>query len=84
MPSSVSCTDALSGIAKCEAPTTLDTSTLGTRAFTATAADLADNTAQKTVSYRIGGKDDCKDDGWRLFLVPTFRNQGECVSSFVP
>ena len=28
--------------------------------------------------------DDCKDDGWRLFLVPTFRNQGECVSSFVP
>ena len=25
-------------------------------------------------------KDDCKDNGWRNFTSPTFRNQGDCVS----
>ena len=25
-------------------------------------------------------KDDCKDDGWRQFLAPLFKNQGDCVS----
>lgn len=25
-------------------------------------------------------KDECKDNGWRTFNNPTFRNQGECVS----
>jgi hypothetical protein len=62
----------------------LDTSTPGVRTFTATASDLADNTAQQRVPYRVGGKDDCKNDGWRLFLVPTFGTQGDCVSHFVP
>lgn len=28
---------------------------------------------------RPGTKDDCKDDGWRTFNDPSFRNQGQCV-----
>lgn len=26
-------------------------------------------------------KDDCKKDGWKIFNNPTFKNQGDCVSS---
>jgi len=25
-------------------------------------------------------KDDCKDGGWRTFVAPAFKNQGDCVS----
>lgn len=25
-------------------------------------------------------KDECKEDGWRRFTNPTFKNQGQCVS----
>ena len=31
-------------------------------------------------SYRPQSRDDCKNDGWRRFTHPTFRNQGDCVS----
>jgi hypothetical protein len=30
----------------------------------------------------LTGKDDCKKGGWETSTKPTFRNQGECVSSF--
>jgi hypothetical protein len=30
----------------------------------------------------LGGKDDCKNGGWARSTMPTFRNQGDCVSSF--
>jgi uncharacterized protein DUF4360 len=82
--SAVSCADATSGIEVCNASAQLDTATLGQHTFSAVATDRAGNTAQRTISYRIGGKNDCKNGGWRSFLVPTFRNQGQCVSSFVP
>ncbi len=26
--------------------------------------------------------DACKNDGWKTFNNPVFKNQGECVSSF--
>lgn len=81
---SVQCHDAGSGIQSCVAPATIDTSTLGLHSITVTATDLAGNSAHAVVPYRVGGKDDCKKGGWELFAQPTFRNQGQCVSSFVP
>jgi hypothetical protein len=30
-----------------------------------------------------GDKDQCKKNGWRTFVNPTFKNQGDCVSYFV-
>ncbi len=27
-------------------------------------------------------KDQCKDDGWKTFTNPKFKNQGDCVSYF--
>jgi hypothetical protein len=80
----VSCADTTSGVETCQAPTPLDTATLGAHTFTGGAIDRAGNTAQQSIAYQVGGKDDCKGGGWRRFLVPTFRNQGQCVSSFVP
>jgi hypothetical protein len=82
--STVACADATSGIEMCSAPAHLDTATLGQHMFTAVATDRAGNTAQQSIAYQVGGKNDCKNGGWRRFLVPTFQNQGQCVSSFVP
>ena len=31
----------------------------------------------------LTGKDECKGGGWATSTKPAFRNQGECVSSFV-
>ena len=79
----VTCSDTGgSGIATCNAPATLDTSTIGLKTFTATATDGAGNSTTASVTYRVGGKDDCKGNGWKLF-VNGFPNQGQCVSSFV-
>jgi len=41
-----------SGLASC-VPSALDTATVGTKAFTVTAADNAGNTAERTVSYNV-------------------------------
>ena len=30
----------------------------------------------------LTGKDECKDSGWMTSTSPSFRNQGDCVSSF--
>ncbi len=33
-------------------------------------------------AHRVGTKiDDCKKDGWKEFTNPSFKNQGECISS---
>jgi hypothetical protein len=54
---SYECADATSGLASCTGtvPTggTIDTTTVGTHTFTVQAADNADNTASKTVSYDV-------------------------------
>ena len=28
----------------------------------------------------LSNKEQCKEEGWRIFINPTFNNQGECVS----
>lgn len=71
-----------SGLVSCTAPATLNTATIGLKTFTATATDGAGNSTTASVTYRVGGKDDCKGGGWQLF-VNGFKNQGQCVSSFV-
>jgi hypothetical protein len=30
----------------------------------------------------LGSKDECKNNGWKNFTNPTFKNQGQCVSYF--
>ncbi len=76
------CDDAGSGIDTCTGPALVDTSALGAASATFEASDLAGNTASVTVTYRVGGKDECKNGGWQQFGSPTFRNQGQCVSHF--
>lgn len=39
-----------------------------------------DTTYDFELGRRPSSKDECKDDGWRGFDDPAFRNQGECVS----
>ncbi len=34
-------------------------------------------------TVRLGSKEDCKKGGWATSTDPVFKNQGECVSSFV-
>ena len=34
-----------------------------------------------TTQSAPASKDDCKGDGWRRFGNPSFKNQGQCVSS---
>jgi hypothetical protein len=80
---SFSCTDEGSGVDSCVGPATLDASTLGAHSFVVTATDLAGNVAETTVNYFVGGKNECKTGGHSRFLAPTFKNQGQCVSSFV-
>lgn len=57
----------------------------GTTTITRTATDAGGNQAscQQTITVvpnAPANKDQCKDDGWRSFTNPTFRNQGDCVS----
>ncbi len=44
---------------------------------------IVDNSGTTTPPTSTGptDKDQCKDGGWRTFTNPTFRNQGQCVSS---
>jgi hypothetical protein len=39
-----------------------------------------DTTYDFEVGRRPSSKDECKDDGWRDFNDPAFKNQGDCVS----
>ncbi len=79
---SFTCDDADSGIDTCTGPAVVDTSAVGIASTTFEASDLAGNTASVTVSYTVGGKDECKNGGWQQFAAPAFRNQGQCVSHF--
>jgi len=48
------------------------------------AADNKDNSSSDwhtvIVNNTPDNKDQCKNDGWRAFYSPTFKNQGDCVS----
>jgi hypothetical protein len=46
------------------------------------AIDFAGDHYTFRASVQLAGKDDCKDGGWATSELPTFKNQGECVSSF--
>ncbi len=78
------CTDSLpgSGIEECTstAGNTVNTATVGDFVFTATGLDHAGNVTTLTIPYRVGGKNECKGGGWRLFTDLDFRNQGDCIS----
>jgi predicted acyl esterase len=50
---SFTCTDDWSGVASCSGPATVDTRTIGTKAFTITATDLAGNTSTLTRNYNV-------------------------------
>jgi hypothetical protein len=78
------CTDETggSGVASCTGAATLDTSSVGPKTFTVTATDNAGNTSTSSVTYAVGGKEECKGGGHNQFLVPTFTNQGQCVSTY--
>jgi FtsP/CotA-like multicopper oxidase with cupredoxin domain len=39
-----------------------------------------DGAASPPTAAQPSSVDDCKDDGWRQFGDPSFKNQGECVS----
>jgi hypothetical protein len=44
-----------------------------------------DETTYDFEEFRVPAtKDDCKNGGWATFNNPTFKNQGDCVSSFAP
>jgi hypothetical protein len=78
------CTDAGgSGVASCTAAAAIDTTSIGPKTFTVTAVDNAGNTSTASVTYAVGGKNECKGGGHSQFLAPVFKNQGQCVSSFV-
>jgi hypothetical protein len=49
------------------------------------AADLSNITVngQAQVPTKKTAKDQCKKGGWKTFTSPSFKNQGQCVSSFV-
>ena len=82
VPTAGACSDDNSGIASCTAAAALDTSSLGPKLFTATAVDRAGNVATASVPFLVGGKDECKSGGHALFVVPAFKNQGQCVSTY--
>jgi len=57
----------------------------GTTTITQSAADTSGNhsACQQTITVVPNtptDKDQCKNDGWRSFTNPTFKNQGDCVS----
>lgn len=83
VPSSYTCSDEGSGVASCAGAPALDTSAIGPKTFTVNASDVAGNTSTASATYAVGGKNECKGGGWQLFTAPTFKNQGQCVSSFV-
>jgi hypothetical protein len=71
-----------SGVASCTGAATLDTTAVGPKTFTVTATDNAGNTSTSSISYAVGGKEECKNGGYNQFLSPTFKNQGQCVSTY--
>ena len=57
----------------------------GTTTITQTATDAGGNqsSCQQTITVVANtptNKEQCKNDGWRSFTNPTFRDQGDCVS----
>ncbi len=69
---------------------TIDTSgmpnSFGQHTVTVTATDDAGNIGSAYVSYIIqnppSNKEECKKNGWTLFGLFNFRNQGDCVSYY--
>jgi len=53
-----------------------------TYGFRVCAVDNAGNTSTASVTYAVGGKEECKAGGHSQFLVPSFKNQGLCVSTY--
>ena len=51
--SSFNCTDAVSGIAACNGPSTINTSSVGSHSFVVTATDRAGNTSTLTRTYAV-------------------------------
>jgi hypothetical protein len=80
--SSFSCGDDYSGVGSCAGASTLTTSSIGGKTLVVTATDVAGNVTTVSVPYSIGGKDQCKAGGSDLFIVPKFKNQGTCVSTY--
>jgi hypothetical protein len=66
----------------CDAPVFVNTSTLGPNSFSVTAIDFFRNQSIKTVEYGVGELNDCKLEGWRRFVMPSFSNQGQCQSHY--
>ena len=48
--------------------------------MTARTLRVDDSPAASPATGRPRNADDCKDDGWRGFRNPSFKNQGDCVS----
>lgn len=46
------------------------------------AIDFDDTRYTFTADVILHSKDECKDGGWATSTLPTYRNQGECVSHF--
>ena len=44
---------------------------------------LFDNLSLMSGVAKPTNKDQCKNDGWKQFVNPSFKNQGDCVSSVV-
>lgn len=53
VPTGLSCDDTRSGVATCEGPAALDTTTPGSRTATFTATDVAGNPTERTIAYRV-------------------------------
>jgi len=53
VPTDLDCNDATSGVATCEGPATLDTTTPGNHVATFTATDVAGNSTTHTLSYSV-------------------------------
>ncbi|MBT8227621.1 MAG: protein kinase [Dactylosporangium sp.] len=43
-------------------------------------ADSGGGAAETTTANTPSTADECKNDGWKLFTDPSFKNQGDCVS----
>jgi len=59
---------------------------IGQHTITITATDDAGNIGSASVTYSIQGpvadKNQCKKNGWKLFELFKFKNQGDCVSYY--
>lgn len=66
---------------------TWDTTTMadGEYRITLRAQDLAGNARSRSVTVTVDNKaeskDECKNDGWKDYTNPSFKNQGQCIAS---